>query len=352
MSYQDRLSVLATAKVDPELHEFLAKANLPAPNFSDIVAFKQNSLQRNEASRKVLGLPPAGVKQTELQYITEDGSKLRAKLYQPATQPSSGSPLIVLFHGGGFCTGEPEGEEQTARNFVLAFGATCISAAYRLAPEFQFPHAPKDAWDALRWAAANAKSWGADTSAGFVVGGTSSGANLAAVVAHLARDEKLFPPLTGQYLAVPTLLPPSKVPDKYKDWFLSFEQNRKAPVLPVAALDMFMSAYAPNDDDGVLYASFNHPRGHQDLPRTLFQIDGMDPLRDDSLIYERVLREEYSIQTKFYLYPGLPHAHWAFFPFLKGSEKFRREQIEGMGWLLGRNPDYAQAQTTPIAAVA
>lgn len=299
-----------------------------------------------------MGPSPAGVKQTELQYTTEDGTKLRAKLYQPAIPPPNGSPLIVLFHGGGFCTGEPEGEEQTARNFVLAFGATCISAAYRLAPEFKFPHAPKDAWDALRWAAANAISWNADPSVGFVVGGTSSGANLAACVAHLARDEKLSPPLTGQYLAVPTLLPASKVPEKYTKWFLSFEQNRKAAVLPVDAINMFTTAYAPDEDDGVFYASFNHPRGHKDLPPTLFQIDGMDPLRDDSLIYERVLREENDVQTRFYLYPGLPHAHWAFFPFLKSSEKFRKEQIEGMGWLLGREPDYSQAKTKPVAAVA
>lgn len=287
-----------------------------------------------------------------MQYTTEDSSKLRAKLYQPTIPTPTGSPLIVLFHGGGFCTGEPEGEEQTARNFVLAFGATCISAAYRLAPEFKFPYAPKDAWDALRWAAVNAISWGADPSVGFVVGGTSSGANLAAAVAHLARDEKLSPPLTGQYLAAPMLLPSSKVPEKYKKWFLSFEQNREAAVLPVAAIDMFTTAYGPDEADGVFYASFNHPRGHADLPPTLLQIDGMDPLRDDALIYERVLREENGIRTKFYLYPGLPHAHWAFFPFLKGSEKFRKEQIEGMGWLLGKEPDYSQAQTKPIAGVA
>lgn len=325
---------------------------MPPPNYSDIAAFKKFALQRNEAARKALGPPPAGVTQTELKYTTEDGSKLRAKLYQPNSPPSSSSPLIVLFHGGGFCIGEPEGEEQTARNFVLAFGATCISAAYRLAPEFKFPHAPKDAWNALQWAAANATSWGADPSVGFVVGGSSAGANLATVLAHLARDEKLSPPLTGQYLAIPTLLPASKVPERYKEWFLSYEQNRNAAVLPVAAIDMFMAAYVPDEDDGVLYASFNHPQGHKDLPPTLFQIDGMDPLRDDSIIYERVLREENGIKTKFYLYPGLPHTHWSLFPFLKGSEKFRVEQIEGMGWLLGREPDYSQVQTKPVAAVA
>jgi len=283
-----------------------------------------------------------------LQYTTEDGSKLRAKLYQPTDPPSGGSPLIVLFHGGGFCIGEPEGEEQTARNFVLAFGATCVSPSYRLAPEFKFPHAPKDSWDALRWAAATSTTWGADPSVGFIVGGTSAGGNIAAILTHLARDAKLSPPLTGQYLAVPLVVPPSRVPVKYKEWFLSYEQNKNAPVLPVAAISMFNAAYNADDDDSILYATFNHPRGHKDLPPAFFQIAGMDPLRDDGLLYERILREENGIKTKLYLYPGLPHIYWTFFPFLKSSERFRVEQIEGMGWLLGKNPDYSLLQTKPV----
>lgn len=218
----------------------------------------------------------------------------------------------------------------------MAFGATCISASYRLAPEFKFPYAPKDAWDCLKWAAASAKSWGADPSKGFIVGGTSAGGNITAILTHLARDEKLSPPLTGQYLAIPNLIPEKKCPEKYRPYFLSYEQNRNAPVLPVAAIDMYMGGYQPDEDDGVWYAVVNHPNGHKDLPPAVFQIDGLDPLRDDGLIYERILREENGIKTKTFIYPGLPHGHWGLFPFLQSSVKFRIEQLEGMGWLLGR----------------
>lgn len=306
--------------------------------------------KRNAAAAEALGAPPPEVKQSEIQYPTRDGANLRAKLYQPTNPPKNGSPLIVMFHGGGFCIGAPEGEEQSCRNFVQAFGATCIAASYRLAPEFKFPYAPKDGWDCLKWAAANAKSWGADPSVGFVVGGTSAGGNIAAVLAHVARDEKLSPPLTGQYLVVPALLPASKVPEKYRPYYLSYEQNKTAPVLPVAAIDMFMNGYQPDEDDAVWYVPFNHPKGHKDLPPALFQIDGLDPLRDEAIIYERVLREENGIKTKSYIYPGLPHGHWGFFPFLKGSEKFRQEQVDGMGWLLGREPDFSKVVTKAVAA--
>ncbi|KAK9491450.1 Alpha/Beta hydrolase protein [Lipomyces doorenjongii] len=304
------------------------------------------------AAMAALGQPPLDVKQTELQYPAEDGSKVRAKLFQPLNPPKGGSPLIVMYHGGGICLGNPEGEELTCQNFVQAFGAVCVSVTYRLAPNFRFPHAPKDAWDALQWAAANAKLWGADPSVGFVVGGTSAGANLTFVLVHLARDEKLSPPLTGQYLAIPLLLPNGKVPEKYSPYAISYEQNKNSPILPVAAIDMFMCGYQPDIDDGVLYATFNHPKGHKDLPPTYFQIDGMDPLRDEGLIYERVLNREFRVKTKLNVYPGLPHGHWVFFPFLKSSEKFRKEQVDGMGWLLGKEPDFTKVMLKAIAAVA
>jgi acetyl esterase/lipase len=75
------------------------------------------------------------------------------------------------------------------QNTVQAIGAGCIAPA----PGFKFPYAANYAWDALKWAAANGKSWGADPSGGSLVGGMSAGANLGSVVVHLARDENLSP---------------------------------------------------------------------------------------------------------------------------------------------------------------
>lgn len=161
---------------------------------------------------------------------------MRAIVFKPSSPPTGGSPLVVLYHGGGFCIGSPEGEEQTARNLTQAFGATCVSCSYRLAPEYKFPYAPKDSWEALKWAAANAASLGADPSVGFIIGGTSAGGNLTAVLAHLARDNNLSPPLTGQYLAIPAVVPQERMPEKYKDRILSYVQNENAPVLPVSGL--------------------------------------------------------------------------------------------------------------------
>lgn len=46
------------------------------------------------------------------------------------------------------------------------------------------------------------------------------------------------------------------------------------------------------------------------LPPAFFQVDGLDPLRDEGLLYADILSEEYGIKTKVNVYPGLPHGHW------------------------------------------
>lgn len=59
----------------------------------------------------------------------------------------------------------------------------------------------------------------------------------------------------------------------------------------------------------------------------------MDPLRDQSLIYER---EEWNVATKIVVYPGLGHMFWTNWPEMEESRAFWRDMVEGMKWLLGR----------------
>ena len=90
-----------------------------------------------------------------------------------------------------------------------------------------------------------------------------------------------------------------------------------------------------SDEHDPLYAPFSHSKGYADLPPAYFQICRLGPLRDDLLIYERVLREEYGIKTKLDIYRGLPHGFRASFSMLKPADKFRGDMVEGMGWLFG-----------------
>lgn len=71
----------------------------------------------------------------------------------------------------------------------------------------------------------------ADPSKAFILGGESAGANLCAVMSLLARDHKLSPPLTGLLLSIPPMINPNGVPERFRDMFLSYEQNADAPIL-------------------------------------------------------------------------------------------------------------------------
>lgn len=83
------------------------------------------------------------------------------------------------------------------------------------------------------------------------------------------------------------------------------------------------------------YVPMSYPGGLQklDLPKTAVMVAGMDPLRDDGILYERVLREECGVPTKLYVYPGLPHG-FGVFPTLKASQKQVADSIEAIGWML------------------
>lgn len=93
-------------------------------------------------------------------------------------------------------------------------------------------------------------------------------------------------------------------------------------------------------------------QGAGGFTRPLIAVDGMDPLRDEAIVFERILREAGN-KTKLHICPGLPHGHWGFFPFSKASDQFRKDQIEAVGWLLDMEPDWSGVQTSAeIAAVS
>jgi hypothetical protein len=79
--------------------------------------------------------------------------------------------------------------------------------------------------------ALNAASLNCNPELGFIVAGVSARANFAAIVSLLARDHELSPPLTGTFLSALPAIWRDAVPGKYKSSWLSYEQNKNAPIL-------------------------------------------------------------------------------------------------------------------------
>ncbi|KAI1858092.1 uncharacterized protein JN550_012848 [Neoarthrinium moseri] len=320
-------------------------------------AHRATTLREKHHLRYLPGPIPEQVHEEDRRIPVRDGAEITVRIYRPTAplppptdEGAAARPLIVMYHEGGWSMGDLTDEEVNCRLFSRDLGAVCVNVEYRLAPEHPFPTWINDSWDALQWAAANAASLGADPAgAGFVVGGGSAGGNIAAVLAHVARDSGLSPGLTGQYLCVPAitcLLDPGLVPAAYRAEYLSHPAVTPArdPVLklggdgddPAAGRRMLRRLGA--DPDSPLMVPLHYgrqgERGHRGVPPAYFQVCGLDPLRDEALIYERVLREEAGVRTKVDLYPGLGHYFWTNYPGLEASKKFVEDTVVGVRWLL------------------
>jgi acetyl esterase/lipase len=189
-----------------------------------------------------------------------------------------------------------------------------------------------DCYDALLWSVKNSATLDATPSRGLLVGGASAGGNIAAVLALLARDENLEPPITGQYLCVPALLPDTNVPPELAPLYQSRTQSSDDPVLKGILPGLIEHIYAP-EPKSPLWDPFNHPDGHRGLAKAFFQVGGLDPLRDEAVLYDRVLRQS-GVLTRFDLYAGYGHMFWTNYPELEESKKFVRDTLKGVRWLL------------------
>lgn len=271
-----------------------------------------------------------------------DGYSSETRVFKPAHPAENGTPLVALVFGGGFINGSNIQLVAIARAIAKLYGATTVTLSYRLAPEYKFPTAPYDIWDSVSWLAENASSQigNVDLAKGFVVGGVSAGGNLAIVTAHKALKQKLAAPITGVWACIPVGLSDSTVPEQYKDLWTSRVQNANAPFLNTQAIEIISQLYQPIETSED-YTPFPDPADLSSLssiPRTHVQVAGLDPLRDDGLIYEKALRD-HGVETKLDVYPGVPHAHFSALPGLKASYQSRRDTLVGIGWLLRREVD-------------
>ncbi|KAL2463947.1 putative carboxylesterase 2 [Forsythia ovata] len=84
---------------------------------------------------------------------------VQARLYLPKlTDPHQKLPVLVYYHGGGFCLESAFSFlVQRYMNILAAEAkALIVSVEYRLAPEHPLPVAYEDSWTALQWVASHA----------------------------------------------------------------------------------------------------------------------------------------------------------------------------------------------------
>ncbi|GJJ13723.1 hypothetical protein Clacol_007979 [Clathrus columnatus] len=298
---------------------------------SAAIMTKLNALPENKGATE-------GLKVIEKIIQVEDGEiRVRAYIPDPQENEVNGFPLLVWMFGGGFVLGSIDSDDPLLRNLAVNSRIVCVAGDYRKAPEHPFPAAVNDSYASLKWAFSNASELSVNISKGVIVGGVSAGGNLAAVLAHKSlKDPELNGKLTGQLLVIPTLIAPQAMSGKYKSELLSFDKDEDPYFLTKSQSITFSEAYhgglqANNPEvSPILSDSF------EGLPPAYIQISGLDILRDEAFLYERLLKEA-GVPTRVDVYPGLPHGFHMAFSHFKETKRQKEEFKNGLNWLLGRS---------------
>ncbi|KAL4878514.1 Alpha/Beta hydrolase protein [Aspergillus karnatakaensis] len=289
--------------------------------------------------------PQPGLEIIEFNVEARDGHQICVRSYQQSAEIDKKLPLLIYFHGGGFVTGGLETDDISCRRIAAEIPIVVLNVEYRLAPEYKFPIGFGDCLDVVRWAASpksHATLPSIDLSLGFILGGTSAGANFTAGISHIVAQETdpaliLSHRVTGILFLAGTTCHEDARPEKYRERILSIDELTNAPGLSKKAIQYFHEKYgAPATDarrSPLLFES------HADLAlRAVFYACGWDPRRDETLLFEEVLRGE-GVKTLKYIYPGLPHGFWTTCPELDVSKQWEEDLLVGVRFLLDDSTD-------------
>lgn len=253
-------------------------------------------------------------------------------------------PLMVYFHGGSFITGSPLQLVHPARLIAQSFNATVICPSYRLAPEHPWPSATRDCLELVQAISSQPHLYqGANPSHGFVLAGVSVGANMAAVVAGLTSSDPaqypLLRPLTGLYLAVPILLTEQMIPQEYREIWTSRIDNRQSRYPDVDTITKQIGC-TEADLTSPWFSPINILGGERPTsiryPPIYLQAGGLDPVRDDAVVFQRILTA-HEVPTKLDVFSEDGHdALSSFnlvFPPRSKSPTIEEGTLDGILWL-------------------
>ena len=290
----------------PDLHpqvrrvlQVMAEADLK-PIEAMTPAEARAQMEATAQSRKAEPLPVARV---EERMVPGPAGDIRLRLYWP--NAAAPVPAIVYYHGGGHVIGSLDTHDLIARNLCAGAEALVASVDYRMGPEHKFPAAVDDSFAGLKWVHAHANRLGADP--GRVgVHGDSAGANLAAVVALMARDAG-SPRLRLQSLVYP-VADYALVGDSYEKFAEGYG------LLTRQAMVWFRDHYLRSLKDAQDWrASPIRAANFAGVAPAIVITAECDVLHDDGERYAEALRRA-GVPAEYKEYPGMIHAFFGMVP--------------------------------------
>ncbi|KAI1311238.1 alpha/beta hydrolase fold-domain-containing protein [Xylaria venustula] len=287
--------------------EFLGVEDAIGTAYEQLWALPDMPAFRRAAGDADAALPPGGpnryreVETELLHFPARDGHLIELKVYK-SPNVAADATLVYRMHGGGFCVGRHEVDG--AENVYAATNPdiVVVSVDYRLAPENPFPKPLEDSYDGLLWCKKNAKILGINPEK-IIVAGSSAGANLAAVLSIMTRDDGISG-IIAQVLHFPSSCHPKFLPhDRYE--FGSYIQNADNCVLSLNKFEVFLDCYIPDPTPDYRHSPLLTP-SLAGLPPALIQSAGVDIFRDGGFAYADALKAA-GVDTEAHCYGGVPH---------------------------------------------
>lgn len=273
---------------------------------------------------------------TEDRTIDGPGGPIPIRVYRPENAGPD-RPLIVFYHGGGFCIGGLDSHDRECAAIAAQSGCPLVAVDYRMGPEHAYttgqtrPAWIDDAWAAFEWAADHAADLGGDP-AKMVVCGDSAGGNISAVVAQLARAE-------GRSLALQVLIyPATDVRDEAMDEYPSYAENAEAPILERPVLDYFRDNSRTGGDNTSPLMSPALTEDLSGLAPAVVVTAEHDPLRDDGEAYAARL-EAAGVPVTSTRYDGMPHGFLSFGPMIDDAVKLVSQVASAIGSVVDTGTD-------------
>lgn len=239
-------------------------------------------------------VPPMMVDTTGVEIPVQDGS-IHGRIYTPTSGKTS-YPLIVYYHGGGWVIATIDDYNSSAQALAEQVDAIVLSVEYRKGPEYKFPTAHNDAYEAYKWAILNASAFNADPNK-VAVAGESAGGNMAVNVALMARDNGIKQPL--HILSVYPVA-------NYDYTEASYIQYANAEPLSVPLLHWFFNYYLKDSLQGNDAKISLVNADLKGLPPVTIINAEIDPLQTDGELLKNKL-EQAGVPVVRQLYNGVTH---------------------------------------------
>ncbi len=226
------------------------------------------------------------VPESKMQRIKITADSIPVIVFRPDNTDGKTLPVVIDYHGGAFVAPLQPWMYQFSYGLANSLNAIVFAVDYRVAPEYRFPVAVNDSYNAFTWLADNAGRFGGDTSR-IMLNGVSAGGNLAAVVSLLARDNG-----RGNKIKMMLLFCPA-VDNPLNSTYPSITENATGYGITKNTLLWVTENYSSNlAKDTTDFRMFPiKAKYFKDLPPTLIFTAEFDVLRDEGLAYAAKLRE-------------------------------------------------------------